>query len=73
MRASVTACVLGALGALAGGWLVARWCLGLVLIGESGAAVWWGVFGHDDGRPALHPVPGQATALVQVLERFRAS
>jgi hypothetical protein len=73
VRTSVTACVLGALGGLVGGWLVGRWCLGLVLIAESGTAVWWGVFGHDDGAVAPRRVPGQGTALEQVLERARLS
>jgi len=72
MRASVTACVLGALGALAGGWLVARWCLGLVLIAESVAGVWWGLFGHDDGRGQV-PSRVRGAALEQVFERARAS
>lgn len=39
----------GLVGALAGGWLVARWCLGLVLIAESAGAVLVGLF-RDDGR-----------------------
>ena len=66
---SVTVCVLGAVGALVGGWLVARWCLGLVLIAEAGCAVWWAVFAHD--FPAAQQVPQQT--LAEVLERARLS
>jgi hypothetical protein len=73
VRTSVTACVLGALGALVGGWLVARWCLGVVLIVESGLGVAWGVL-RDDGRePAAVRVPGQGLTLAQVLEKARSS
>jgi hypothetical protein len=70
MRWSVAAVVLGALCALLGGWLVAKWALGLVLIAEGALAVWWGVFVHDDGQPAAR-APG--TALEQVFDRARAS
>ena len=71
MRTSVTAVVLGVLGALVGGWLVARWCLGLVLIAESAAGVWWGLFGHD--FPAVAQVSGPGKTLAEVLERARLS
>lgn len=71
MRVSVTACALGALGALVGGWLVARWCLGLVLIAESACAAAWGLL-RDDGTtaPAVAQMP---STLGQVLERARAA
>ena len=70
MRTSVTAVVLGALGALVGGWLVARWCLGVVLIVESGCGVAWGLF-HDDGVRAAVPVPGQGVTLAEIWDRAR--
>ena len=70
MRTSVIACVLGALGALAGGWLVGRWCLGLVLIAESVCAIYWGL-GRDDGVPSAVQVAPRSVQ--DVLERARAS
>ena len=74
MRTLVAACVLGALGALVGGWLVARWCLGAVLIAESGLVMAWGVLRDDGAAVALRPrVPGQPVPLAGVLERARAS
>jgi hypothetical protein len=69
VRVSVTAVVLGALGALAGGWLVGRWCLGLVLIAEGGCAVFWSLSHDFQPRPARP----SATALEQVFDRARAS
>jgi len=73
VRTSAVACVLGALAALLGGWLVARWCLGLVLIAEGTLVAAWGVL-RDDGRgPASLPRPGQGATLAEVLERARAS
>ncbi len=56
----------GALGMLGGGALVGRWCLGLVLIGEAGFAVWVGLQ-RDDGQgrvPSGRTVP-------EILERAR--
>ena len=41
---------LGLGGALAGGALVGEWCLGLVVIAESGLAFWFGLY-RDDGKP----------------------
>ena len=73
MRTSVTVCVLGAVGALVGGWLVGRWCLGVVLIAESAAAIGWGVFGHDFPGPVAREIPGQGSTLAQILERSRVS
>ena len=72
MRASVTACVLGALGALAGGWLVGRWCLGVVLIAESGLGVWWGL-ARDVAERRPQGAAGQGGTLAEILERARAS
>jgi hypothetical protein len=73
MRASIAACVLGALCALAGGFLVGVWCLGVVLIAEGGLLAVWGVL-RDDGRgPVSLPRPGQGATLAEVLERARAS
>lgn len=40
--------VLGMAGGLAGGALIGRWCLGLMLIAESCGLVWWGLM-RDDG------------------------
>jgi hypothetical protein len=57
----------GLIGALAGGWLVARWCFGLVLIAESAGAVLVGLF-RDDGRRAARA--GERT-IVDVLEMAR--
>ncbi|SRR6266568_3902471 len=71
-RHALTSAVLviaGALGMLGGGALVGRWCLGLVLIGESGFAVWLGLQ-RDDGAgrvPSAHEPP----TLAQILERGR--
>lgn len=59
----------GALGMLAGGALVGRWCLGLVLIGESVFAAWAGLQ-RDDGR-GRPPSPHEPPTLAQVLERAR--
>ena len=73
MRASIAACVLGALLALLGGFLVGVWCLGVVLIAEGGLLAAWGVL-RDDGRgPVSLPRPGQGATLAEVLERARAS
>jgi hypothetical protein len=72
MRASVTACVLGALGALVGGWLVARWCLGVVLIAESGCGVWYGLQ-RDDGTGAVPVAQQVPLTLAQVFERARGA
>ena len=73
MRTSIVACLLGALGALFGGWLVARWCLGLVVIAESGLLIFWAVQRDDGQAPAVPAVPGQGHTLAEVLERARAS
>ena len=59
--------VAGLGGALAGGALVGEWCLGLVLIAESGGAVWFGLF-RDDG--AAPPRAGERTH-AQVLDWAR--
>jgi len=59
--------VAGLGGALGGGALVGEWCLGLVLIAESGGAVWFGLF-RDDG--AALPRAGERTH-AQVLDWAR--
>lgn len=59
--------VCGLAGAAAGGWLIARWALGLVLICESGGAVWMGLM-RDDG--AGLPRRGERT-VAEVLEEQR--
>jgi hypothetical protein len=58
------------LGALVGGWLVARWCLGLVLIAESVCGVAWGLL-HDFGEPVRREVPGQGVTLAEIWDRAR--
>ena len=73
MRTSIAACVLGALCALAGGYLVGVWCLGLVLIAEGGLLAAWGVLRDDGKGPVALPRPGQGATLAEVLERARAS
>ena len=73
MRTSIAACVLGALCALGGGYLVGMWCLGAVLIAEGGLLAAWGIW-RDDGRgPVALPRPGQGATLAEVRERARAS
>jgi hypothetical protein len=57
----------GLIGALAGGWLVARWCFGVVLIAESAGAVLVGLFRDDGRRP---PRSGEKT-IADVLEYAR--
>ena len=72
MRTSAVACLLGAAGALGGGWIVGRWCFGLTLLLLSVALIVWGLL-RDDGAPA-QPQAAQVTApptLRDVLERAR--
>lgn len=69
MRISAAACLLGALGALEGGWLVGRWCLGLVLIALSVAAIAWGLLRDDGTQPQARHAP--VSTLRDVLERAR--
>jgi hypothetical protein len=64
---SVLLVVAGLAGALGGGALVGRWCLGLVLIAESAGAVWVGLC-RDDGQPTA--VRGART-VAEVLEQHR--
>jgi hypothetical protein len=71
VRTSVAACVLGAILALGGGFLLGVWCLGLVLIVEGGLVVAWGVF-RDDGTGPAARVP-EVSAVEQVFDRARAS
>ena len=55
-------------GMLAGGALVGEWCLGLVLIAESGGALAVGLL-RDDGTGAA-PARGAMT-VPEILERAR--
>jgi hypothetical protein len=73
MRTSIAACVLGALCALGGGYLVGIWCLGVVLIAEGALLAAWGVLRDDGKGPVSLPRPGQGATLAEVLERARAS
>lgn len=66
--ASVLLVLAGLAGALAGGWLVGRWCAGLVLIAESAGAVWSGLM-RDDG--AGLPRRGERTPLEAAREHMR--
>lgn len=59
--------IAGAAGALGGGAIIGRWALGLVLLGESALAAWFGLM-RDDG--AELPVRGART-VEQVLEDER--
>ncbi len=54
-------------GALGGGALIGRWCLGLVLLAESAGAVWAGL-NRDDGQPL--PRRGERT-IADVAEEYR--
>jgi hypothetical protein len=64
---SVLLVVAGLAGALAGGALIGRWCLGLVLLAESAGAVWAGL-NRDDGEPL--PRRGGRT-IADVAEEYR--
>jgi hypothetical protein len=69
-RRTITSAVLvaaGLAGALGGGYLIGTWCLGLVLIAESGGMVWFGLM-RDDGTPV--PRRGERT-VAEVLETHR--
>jgi hypothetical protein len=76
MCSQITALVLGALGALGGGWLVGVWCFGLVLIALSGGVIVWTLF-RDDGKGPAGSQPQVyafgAPTLDQVLERARGA
>jgi hypothetical protein len=77
MRTQITTLVLGALGALGGGWLVGVWCFGLVLIVLSGGAMVWALL-HDDGKgPAeqaqVYAFQRGPSTLQDVLERARGA
>lgn len=65
--ASVLLLAGGLAGALAGGWLIGRWCLGLVLISESAGAAVAGLL-RDDGAGA---VPPGARTIGEVLDQER--
>lgn len=64
---SVFLVVAGLAGALGGGALIGRWCLGLVLLAESAGAVWFGL-NRDDGEPL--PRRGGRT-IADVAEEYR--
>lgn len=64
---SVLMVLAGLAGALGGGALVGRWCLGLVLIAESAAVVLVGL-NRDDGE--LPPRRGERT-LEEILQDAR--
>lgn len=64
---SVFLVVAGLAGALGGGALIGRWCLGLVLLAESAGAVWAGL-NRDDGQPL--PRRGERT-IADVAEEYR--
>jgi hypothetical protein len=64
---SVLLVLAGLGGALAGGALIGRWCLGLVLLAESAGAVWAGL-NRDDGEPL--PRRGGRT-IADVAEEYR--
>jgi hypothetical protein len=66
-HSAVVLVLAGGLGALAGGWLIGRWCLGLVLIAESVFAIYVGL-NRDDGTDM--PIRGART-VAQVLEDER--
>jgi hypothetical protein len=59
--------VAGLAGALGGGALIGRWCLGLVLLAESAGAIWLGL-NRDDGTPL--PRRGERT-IADVAEEYR--
>lgn len=75
MRASIAAVAAGAAGALGGGDLVGRWCLGLVLIILSAGLVAYGLLRDSDGErvktaPSVRSLrPG--VALDEVFDRAR--
>lgn len=71
MRVSAAACLLGALGALGGAWLIGRWAFGLTLIVLSAGLIVWGVFRDDGAEPRAEQVP--VSSLHDVLERARRS
>ena len=64
---SVALVLAGLAGALGGGALIGRWCLGLVLLAESAGAVWFGL-NRDDGEPL--PRRGERT-IADVAEEYR--
>ena len=69
MRVSAAACLLGALGALGGAWLIARWAFGLTLAGLSVSLIVWGLLRDDGTQPRAEQVT--PPTLHQVLERAR--
>ncbi len=64
---SVLLVLAGLAGALGGGALIGRWCLGLVLLAESAGAIWFGLM-RDDGTGL--PRRGERT-IADVAEEYR--
>ena len=69
MRVSAAACLLGALGALGGAWLIALWAFGLTLIGLSAGLIIWGLLRDDGTSPRVEQL--SPPTLREVLERAR--
>jgi hypothetical protein len=67
---SVLLLAAGLAGALGGGWLIARWAFGLVLIAESGGVCWLALARDDGAVPRVLPRPGDRT-VGDVLEHVR--
>ena len=70
MLAAAALMTAGGLGGLAGGWLIARWALGLVVIAESAGLVWLGLNREIGGGPERWPGRGART-VEQVLDDER--
>jgi hypothetical protein len=66
-RSSLLLVLIGGAGALGGGYLIGRWCLGLTMIAESVGLIWLGL-NQEDGTDL--PIRGARTAQ-QVLDDER--
>lgn len=71
MRLSVVLTVVGLLGVLAGAALIARWALGLAVIGDSIALAVYGLLRDTEGR--TEPSVREVHPLHQVLDRARGA
>lgn len=71
MRSSVLLTVAGLLGVILGAALIARWAVGLAVVGDSLALAAYGLLRESGGRPvpSVHEVP----TLHQVLERAKGA
>jgi hypothetical protein len=69
VRTSAIACLLGALGALGGAWLVGRWAFGLTLTGLSMGLIVWGLLRDDGTAPRAEQLT--PPTLREVLEKAR--